>query len=184
MRTQPSHYPPLAFHVIRTGALVSSLVVSAVLSYFVYHLKHDNFKIPWTFLVVSFWLPASCPDCPILTSVLAFRSRASLAHHPHPNTGSTFLPCTLTAPQLDHQHPASHSMDPWPVLTGLEYGRHIGTRLQHCQLGLRSWNHGLPSLQDVIHIHAVGCHLCSGNGRFGLQSPQKPDQSWKVQPNA
>lgn len=52
-RTQPSHYPPLAFHAIRTCCLASSLVVAAILSYFVYHLKHDNFKIPWTFLVVS-----------------------------------------------------------------------------------------------------------------------------------
>lgn len=51
-RTRPSHYPSLAFHALRTCFFVSSLVVAAILSYFVYHLRHDNFRIPWTFLVL------------------------------------------------------------------------------------------------------------------------------------
>ena len=51
-RTPPSHYPPLAFHLIRTFSLVSSLIVSGILLYFCYHLRHDHYKIPWTFLVV------------------------------------------------------------------------------------------------------------------------------------
>lgn len=59
LRSKPSSYPPLAFHAIRTCSLVSSLVVSAILSFFVYHLKHDNFKIPWTLLVVSSSGPAN-----------------------------------------------------------------------------------------------------------------------------
>jgi hypothetical protein len=53
LRSRPSHYPALPFHVIRVCYLISTLVVAIILSYFVYHLKRDNFKIPWTFLVVS-----------------------------------------------------------------------------------------------------------------------------------
>ncbi|ERF77033.1 hypothetical protein EPUS_07939 [Endocarpon pusillum Z07020] len=52
MRSQPSPYPILPFHALRACSLVCSLVVAAVLSYFVYHLKRGNFKIPWTFLVL------------------------------------------------------------------------------------------------------------------------------------
>jgi len=51
-KTQPSHYPLLPFHLIRIASLLSSLVVSAIMIYFCYHLKHDGFKIPWTFLVL------------------------------------------------------------------------------------------------------------------------------------
>jgi len=51
-RNQPSHYSSFSFHLIRTCSLISSLVVSAILLYFCYHLKHENYKIPWTFLVL------------------------------------------------------------------------------------------------------------------------------------
>lgn len=51
-RSQPSHYPPLAFHAIRACSLIASLVVASILSFFVYQLNNDDFKIPWTFLVL------------------------------------------------------------------------------------------------------------------------------------
>ena len=83
IRSQPSYYPPLPFHVIRTCSLISSLVVAAILSFFVYHLRHDKFKIPWTFLVVSsrflkwFFTSNSC------TSFLELRSLHSLVYQSH-----------------------------------------------------------------------------------------------------
>jgi len=52
MKKQPSHYPFIPFHIIRIAQLISSLVVSAIQLYFVYHLKHDHYSIPWTFLVI------------------------------------------------------------------------------------------------------------------------------------
>jgi hypothetical protein len=52
IRAPPSHYPFLAFHLVRTCSLVCSTIVSGILLYFCYWLKHDNYKIPWTFLVV------------------------------------------------------------------------------------------------------------------------------------
>lgn len=51
-RKQPTHYPFLPFHAIRTLSLISSAIVSAILIYFCYHLKNDKYKIPWTFLIV------------------------------------------------------------------------------------------------------------------------------------
>ncbi|KAI9769114.1 MAG: hypothetical protein M1840_004465 [Geoglossum simile] len=49
----PSRYPALSFHFIRFTQLLSSLVVSAIMLYFIYHLRHEHFKVPWTFLVLT-----------------------------------------------------------------------------------------------------------------------------------
>lgn len=64
-RTQPSHYSPLPFHLIRLLSFLASLVVSAIMFYFMYHLRHDHFKIPWTFLLVRLPLyPLPYPPTP------------------------------------------------------------------------------------------------------------------------
>jgi len=52
-RRQPSQYPSLPFHIIRTAQLVSSLIVLAQLAFFIWHLTRDQKVVPWTFLVVS-----------------------------------------------------------------------------------------------------------------------------------
>lgn len=51
--TRPSAYPPVPFHSIRAFSLISSLIVAAIMFFFMYHLRNDGFKLPWTFLVVS-----------------------------------------------------------------------------------------------------------------------------------
>ena len=51
-KTAPSHYPRVLFHGLRTGQLVSSLIVGGIMSYFMYHLQHDRWKLPWTFIFV------------------------------------------------------------------------------------------------------------------------------------
>jgi hypothetical protein len=51
---QPSPYPPLAFHGLRAVQGVSSIIVTSMLGYFVYHLQLEFYYVPWTFLVVSF----------------------------------------------------------------------------------------------------------------------------------
>ena len=51
-RKPAPEYPPLPYHSIRALTFISASIVSAILIYFCYHLKHDNFKLPWTFLIV------------------------------------------------------------------------------------------------------------------------------------
>ena len=51
-KTAPSHYPRLLFHLIRTFQLVSSLIVGAIMCFFVWHLTHDHWNTPWTFIWV------------------------------------------------------------------------------------------------------------------------------------
>lgn len=70
-RARASPYPPLAFHLIRSCLLVCALIVSGILSFFVYHLEHDNFKLPWTFLVVG--VSQSAPEERRLRSLTDYR---------------------------------------------------------------------------------------------------------------
>ena len=143
MRSQPSPYPILPFHALRACSLVCSLVVAAVLSYFVYHLKQDNFKIPWTFLVVS--LLSSCKQAPS-NIILALRGRTAFAPQLVSDISPTSFPCTLTTLQPGLQYLPSASMGRWPIIAGMEHVRHIESCLQHCELGFGSWNHDLPTL--------------------------------------
>jgi len=58
VKKQPSHYPVLPFHLIRLAQLLSSMVVSGIMFYFIYHLTHGSYKVPWTFLLVNSLLPS------------------------------------------------------------------------------------------------------------------------------
>ncbi|KAF1850303.1 uncharacterized protein K460DRAFT_273142 [Cucurbitaria berberidis CBS 394.84] len=51
-RVKPTHYPRLPFHLIRSAQLVSSLVVASIMFYFLKELAHDNYKLPWTFILL------------------------------------------------------------------------------------------------------------------------------------
>jgi len=51
-KTAPSSYPRLLFHGIRTAQLVSSLIVGAIMAFFIWHLTHDHWSTPWTFIWV------------------------------------------------------------------------------------------------------------------------------------
>ncbi|KAL9002939.1 MAG: hypothetical protein Q9188_004158 [Gyalolechia gomerana] len=46
----PSPYNPLPFHLLRLGQLISALIVSGVVSYFVHFLLLEHYKLPWTFI--------------------------------------------------------------------------------------------------------------------------------------
>jgi hypothetical protein len=75
IRAPPSHYPFLAFHLIRACSLVCSTIVLGILLYFCYWLKHDNYKIPWTFLVVCQSVSACCThDTDTFLSFSQYRS--------------------------------------------------------------------------------------------------------------
>ncbi|RMY98152.1 hypothetical protein D0860_08558 [Hortaea werneckii] len=54
-KTAPSHYPRLPFHAIRCVQLLSSIVVGGIMCYFIWHLTHDHWATPWTFI----WLTAA-----------------------------------------------------------------------------------------------------------------------------
>ncbi|KAH8601064.1 hypothetical protein B0O99DRAFT_503176 [Bisporella sp. PMI_857] len=49
---RPSPYPRIPFHVFRAGQLLSSIVVSGIMVYFMYYLRMENYAIPWTFIVL------------------------------------------------------------------------------------------------------------------------------------
>jgi len=51
-QSKPSPYSPIAFHGVRAMLFISAAIVSGILSWFFYQLKHDGFKLPWTFLVM------------------------------------------------------------------------------------------------------------------------------------
>ncbi len=65
MRSRPQVYPRLAFHIIRAIAFISAVIVSGILTYFCIQLKHDGFKLPWTFIVVRYQPPTHFPSHPI-----------------------------------------------------------------------------------------------------------------------
>ncbi|CAK3984418.1 hypothetical protein BAUCODRAFT_63557 [Lecanosticta acicola] len=55
-KTAPSQYYPRAlFHVVRCFQLISSLIVGGIMSFFIWHLTHDDWATPWTFI----WLTAA-----------------------------------------------------------------------------------------------------------------------------
>lgn len=70
-RKPAPEYPPLPYHSIRAITFVSSSIVSGILIYFCYQLKHDSFKLPWTFLIV---LAASVPTLVSLSVTACIRS--------------------------------------------------------------------------------------------------------------
>lgn len=49
-KVAPSKYPKLPFHGLRCAQLVSSIIVGAIMLYFIWHLNHDHWKTPWTFI--------------------------------------------------------------------------------------------------------------------------------------
>ena len=51
-KTAPSHYPRVVFHGLRTAQLVASLIVGGIMSFFIWHLTHDKWSTPWTFIWV------------------------------------------------------------------------------------------------------------------------------------
>ena len=52
-RVKPTHYPRLPFHSIRSAQLLSSTIVASIMFYFLKELSHENYTLPWTFILVS-----------------------------------------------------------------------------------------------------------------------------------
>ncbi|KIX03788.1 uncharacterized protein Z518_07341 [Rhinocladiella mackenziei CBS 650.93] len=52
MKSRPQVYPRLPFHIIRAIAFISGSIVSGILIFFCVQLRHDGFKLPWTFIIV------------------------------------------------------------------------------------------------------------------------------------
>jgi len=49
-RGQPSS--SFLFHIGRFLCLISSLVIAAIMAFFTYHLYHEGYSLPWTFIVM------------------------------------------------------------------------------------------------------------------------------------
>lgn len=52
-RIKPTPYPFLAFHLLRSSQLLSSLIVAIITFYFMRELHRNNYSLPWTFILVS-----------------------------------------------------------------------------------------------------------------------------------
>jgi len=54
-RTAPSGYKDvrILFHSLRSAQLLASMIVGAIMSYFIYHLTQDHWGTPWTFIVLT-----------------------------------------------------------------------------------------------------------------------------------
>ncbi|KAF2091866.1 hypothetical protein K490DRAFT_22372, partial [Saccharata proteae CBS 121410] len=52
-KVQPTHYPRIPFHILRSAQLISSLVVASVMLYFIANLSHDGYGVPWTFIFLT-----------------------------------------------------------------------------------------------------------------------------------
>lgn len=51
-KVQPTHYPRIPFHFLRSAQLLAAVVVTCVMAFFVDQLHHDGYPIPWTFLLL------------------------------------------------------------------------------------------------------------------------------------
>jgi len=51
-RVKPTHYPFVPFHLLRSAQLVSALIVASIMLYFLWHLTHDHYRLPWTFILL------------------------------------------------------------------------------------------------------------------------------------
>jgi hypothetical protein len=67
-KTAPSHYPRVPFHLLRFFQLLASLVVGGIMSFFMWHLTHDHWQTPWTFVLVILPQPLDLGrDCTNIT---------------------------------------------------------------------------------------------------------------------
>lgn len=140
---QPSHYPPLAFHILRLGQLLSSLIVAIVLSFFVHHLKVERYTIPWTFLLVR--KPGS-PSYHLSHQV----NIPAAPHCLHPYTGRPYLhqhslplPHSFSKTQPLQQYLPLCPLGARSLFSDLESQLHARPPLQPRNMEEYCWHHGL-----------------------------------------
>lgn len=110
-RTKPTHYPFLPFHLLRSAQLVSSVIVAGIMAYFLWQLDHENYSLPWTFILVrkpySHCSKIKPHFCQSVQSIEGINTDVPLAPHslgphsrlPYRNHSSPYLPRTVSAPQ-------------------------------------------------------------------------------------
>ncbi|KAH9828450.1 hypothetical protein Tdes44962_MAKER02368 [Teratosphaeria destructans] len=81
-KTAPSSYPRVPFHVLRTFQLIASLIVGAIMCFFIWHLTHDHWNTPWTFIWLTsaslFSIAALCSTI-VLHCLFGLNPRLNLA---------------------------------------------------------------------------------------------------------
>lgn len=151
---KPSQYPPLAFHLIRLGQWLSSLIVALVLIFFVYHLHKEGYGTPWTFLLVCTTRSNTAPQ------IQASRDTnnpppppAPHSLHPHHRRPQRYHNHPLHPPPQPQNQPHNqryphHPLAPGPRPPNLE--PHLDPRPQMHSLALAqpSRHNGMPSLQS------------------------------------
>ena len=71
---QPSPYPSLVFHGIRVGQVLSSIIVTSVLGFFIHHLSIELYYVPWTFILVR------APSLTVINTRNSSGIRTSISH--------------------------------------------------------------------------------------------------------
>lgn len=187
-RTPPSQYAGhrVLFHAVRTAQLVSSLVVGSIMSFFIWHLTHDHWHTPWTFIVVrslallfffpllsafsptrlrSHRKPALTPQITAHSSIAPNRSHPPAHHHP------PLLHGPELAPEPRSQHPPLR-----PLGHGLRHAivvnvGHPDPLLRYAELERQHGDHGVQDLQGAIHLFSTGAVSFLFLFRFPPSSP-------------
>ena len=125
---QPSPYPSTVFHGIRVAQVLSSVIVTSFLGFFVYHLNVEYIQVPWTFILVSL-LPTRIftmdriftTDSYMLLASSSFRlyDIFDLGHWRSPLHAHT-----QGRPQCLHQWLSQSALASWIRIAGMERDRH------------------------------------------------------------
>ena len=152
-KRKPSDYPSLAFHLIRLGQLLSALIVSIVLIFFVHQLHLEHYYVPWTFLLVRVpYQPCRKPTNPPLAPHSLPPNPMLSFHHRY----SPLLRQPQCSPKFPGEQRPHNSLDPRPVAPNLEPNRLRDARppLRQSDLVQRRRHNGLPPLQSPHRIHS------------------------------
>lgn len=52
-KKQPMHWPTFPFILIKLFQAICCLIVLFIMIFFGYHLKRDNYAIPWQFILLT-----------------------------------------------------------------------------------------------------------------------------------
>jgi hypothetical protein len=51
-KTAPSHYPQVLFRALQALQLICAIAVTAIMFWFIYHLRDSSIGVPWKFIFV------------------------------------------------------------------------------------------------------------------------------------
>ena len=188
VKANPSPYPALVFHGLRTAQVISALVVTCVIAYFMRELKDAGYGMPWTFILVR--LPHFSP------SYLSLYPSHVLPVHPTIHFQLEVTTANVRV-AVDYRHPNSRPPPGYVRFVSVdgifaESGSQRDTQfdivspmgcsvwhahevlgstslvatVQQEHMGYGYGRHGLPPVQGAVQLLRTGC--CSDDWCAGL----------------